>query len=153
MTSNVGASTIKKQKILGFSNSTNNGEDAYEKMKYNIMEELKQTFKPEFLNRIDDVIVFHQLNDENLKQIVELMLKNLLSRIKEMDVEIEVSDEAKALLLLKGYDPVYGARPLRRAIQKMLEDQLSEELLKGTIKAGSNVSITVADDKLVFNNA
>ena len=152
MTSNVGISTIKKQAVLGFATSTNEREDAYDKMKGNIMEELKRTFRPEFLNRVDDIIVFHQLEEEHLKQIVELMLKSLLGRIKEMNINIEVTDKAKSLLAEKGYDQAYGARPLRRAIQKMLEDQLSEEMLKGDIKPGSDVLIDAKDDKLVFNN-
>jgi ATP-dependent Clp protease ATP-binding subunit ClpC len=152
MTSNVGISTIRKQATLGFATSSNEKEDAYEKMKSNIMEELKKTFRPEFLNRVDDIIVFHQLQEDHLKQIVELMLKSLLGRIKEMDINIEVTDKAKALLVEKGYDQAYGARPLRRAIQKMLEDQLSEEMLKGDVKPGSDVLIDAEDDKLVFNS-
>lgn len=152
MTSNVGVSTIKKQAVLGFATSTNEREDAYEKMKGNVMEELKRTFRPEFLNRVDEIIVFHQLEEEHLKQIVELMLKSLLGRIREMNVSIDVTDKAKALLVEKGYDQAYGARPLRRAIQKMVEDQLSEEMLKGEIKPGSDVLIDAEDDKLVFRN-
>jgi ATP-dependent Clp protease ATP-binding subunit ClpC len=152
MTSNVGVSTIKKQAVLGFAASTNEREDAYEKMKSNVMEELKRTFRPEFLNRVDDIIVFHQLEEEHPKRIVELMLKSLLGRIKEMNINVKVTDKAKELLVEKGYDQVYGARPLRRAIQKMVEDQLSEEMLKGKIKPGSNVLIDAEDDKLVFRN-
>ncbi len=152
MTSNVGISTIKKQAVLGFATSTNEREDAYERMKGNIMEDLKRTFRPEFLNRVDDIIVFHQLEEEHLKQIVELMLKSLLGRIKEMNINIDVSDKAKVLLAEKGYDQAYGARPLRRAIQKMVEDQLSEEMLKGDIKPGSDILIDAEDEKLVFKS-
>ena len=152
MTSNVGVSTIKKQAVLGFATSTNERVDAYEKMKGNVLEDLKRTFRPEFLNRVDEIIVFHQLEQEHLEQIVELMLKSLLGRIKEMNINIEVTDKAKALLLEKGYDQAYGARPLRRAIQKMVEDQLSEEMLKGNIKPGSDVLVDAEDDKLVFKN-
>lgn len=150
MTSNVGVSTIKKQAVLGFATSTNEREDAYEKMKDNVLEELKRTFRPEFLNRVDEIIVFHQLEQENLEQIVELMLKSLLNRIKEMNINVEVNDKAKVLLVEKGYDQAYGARPLRRAIQKMVEDQLSEKMLKGDIKPGSDVLIDAEEDKLVF---
>ncbi|HWQ30900.1 MAG TPA: ATP-dependent Clp protease ATP-binding subunit [Negativicutes bacterium] len=150
MTSNVGVSTIRKQATLGFSTSTNEKEDNYEKMKGNIMEELKRTFRPEFLNRIDEIIVFHQLDEEHLKKIVELMLKSLLGRISEMNIKIDVTDKAKLLLVEKGYDQAYGARPLRRAIQKLVEDQLSEEMLKGDIKPGSEVTIDAEDGKLVF---
>lgn len=151
MTSNVGVSTIKKQGVLGFTASSSEKEDAYEKMKNNVMEELKRTFRPEFLNRIDEVIVFHQLDEAHLKQIVDLMLKSLIGRIQDMDIHIEVTDQAKQLLVKKGHDPVFGARPLRRAIQKLLEDQLSEEMLKGNIKPGESVTIDAEDENLVFN--
>lgn len=150
MTSNVGVSTIKRQKVMGFTPSANEKEEAYERMKENVMEELKRTFRPEFLNRIDDVIVFHQLEEEHLKKIVDLMLKSLKNRIKEMNIDIEVTDKAKSLLVSKGYDPVYGARPLRRAIQKMVEDKLSEEMLAGNIKAGSKVLLDSDGDQLIF---
>jgi ATP-dependent Clp protease ATP-binding subunit ClpC len=150
MTSNVGSHTIKKQKVLGFTASTGEKESVYEKMKDNVMEELRSSFRPEFLNRIDDIIVFHQLEEVHLKEIVEIMMKSLVKRIKEMNIEIEVSDEAKSLLMKKGFDPQYGARPLRRAITKMVEDQLSEEILKGNVKAGSKVQINVEEEKLVF---
>lgn len=152
MTSNVGVGTIRKQAVLGFSTSTNEREDAYEKMKGNVMDELKRTFRPEFLNRIDEIIVFHQLEEEHLKQIVELMLKSLFGRIREMNISIEVTDKAKLLLVEKGYDQAYGARPLRRAIQKLVEDQLSEEMLKGVIKSGSDVLIDTEEGNLVFKN-
>jgi ATP-dependent Clp protease ATP-binding subunit ClpC len=152
MTSNVGSHTIKKQKVLGFTASTGEKESVYEKMKDNVMEELRSSFRPEFLNRIDDIIVFHQLEEAHLKEIVEIMLKSLVKRIKEMNIEIEVSDEAKNLLMKKGFDPQYGARPLRRAITKMVEDQLSEEILKGNVKAGSKVQINVEEEKLVFKS-
>ncbi len=150
MTSNVGVSTIKKQGVLGFTASSNEKEDAYEKMKSNVMEELKRTFRPEFLNRIDEVIVFHQLDEAHLKQIVDLMLKSLIGRIQDMNIHIEVTDPAKELLVKKGHDPVFGARPLRRAIQKMVEDQLSEEMLKGNIKPGQNVLIDAEGENLIF---
>jgi ATP-dependent Clp protease ATP-binding subunit ClpC len=152
MTSNVGSHTIKKQKVLGFTASTGEKESVYEKMKDNVMEELRSSFRPEFLNRIDDIIVFHQLEEAHLKEIVEIMLKSLVKRIKEMNIEIQVSDEAKNLLMKKGFDPQYGARPLRRAITKMVEDQLSEEILKGNVKAGSKVQINVEEEKLVFKS-
>ena len=152
MTSNVGISTIRKQATMGFATSTNEREDAYDKMRDNVMEELRRTFRPEFLNRVDEIIVFHQLQEEHLKQIVELMLKSLLGRIREMNVNVDVTDDAKRLLVEKGYDQAYGARPLRRAIQKMVEDQLSEEMLKGEIKPGSDVLIDAEEDKLVFKS-
>lgn len=150
MTSNVGVGTIRKQAVLGFATSSNEREDAYEKMKENVLEELKKTFRPEFLNRVDEIIVFHQLQEEHLHKIVDLMLNSLLERIKEMNISVEVSDKAREFLVEKGYDQAYGARPLRRAIQKMVEDQLSEEMLKGGIKPGSEVLVDVEDDKLKF---
>ena len=152
MTSNVGVSTIRKQAVLGFATSSNEREDAYEKMKENVLEELKKTFRPEFLNRVDEIIVFHQLQEEHIRKIVDLMLKSLLVRIKEMNINLEITDKARAFLAEKGYDQAYGARPLRRAIQKMVEDQLSEEMLKGKIKPGSEVLVDVEDDKLIFRN-
>jgi ATP-dependent Clp protease ATP-binding subunit ClpC len=152
MTSNVGVSTIRKQAVLGFATSSDERKDAYEKMKENVLEELKRTFRPEFLNRIDEIIVFHQLQEEHLQKIADLMLKSLFERIKEMNFNIEVTDKAKAFLVEKGYDQAYGARPLRRAIQKLVEDQLSEEMLKGEIKPGSDILIDAGDEKLVFRN-
>lgn len=150
MTSNVGANTIRKQKVMGFTSASNEKEEAYEKMKENLLEELKKSFRPEFLNRVDDVIVFHQLEVEHLKSIVDLMLKSLIKRIEELDIKIEVTESTKELLVSKGFDMVYGARPLRRAIQKMLEDKLSEEMLAGKVKAGSKVVVDSDGEKLIF---
>ncbi|MBU5485001.1 ATP-dependent Clp protease ATP-binding subunit [Clostridium sp. MSJ-11] len=151
MTSNVGASTIKKQRTLGFSTSTNESESQYESMKNNIMEELKRSFRPEFLNRIDDIIVFHQLEEKHLQEIVRLMLKSVKERLKEQDIDISFDDKAEKLLAKEGFDPVFGARPLRRAITKTVEDKLSEEILRGNINRGEQVLVTVEDDKLIFN--
>lgn len=150
MTSNVGASTIKKQKVLGFTASANEKEDAYEKMRDNVLDELKKTFRPELLNRIDEVIVFHELQEEELLQIVNLMINTLSKRIKELEISIDITESAKELIAKKGYDPIYGARPLRRSIQKLLEDRLAEEMLKGNISTGSKVVVDVKDDELVF---
>jgi ATP-dependent Clp protease ATP-binding subunit ClpC len=150
MTSNAGATAIKKQKVLGFTSSANEKEDAYQRMKDNVMDELKRIFRPEFLNRLDEIIVFHELGEEHLKSIVDLMLKSLTDRIKEMNIHLDITDEAKKMLVKKGYDPVYGARPLRRAIQKIVEDQLSEEMLKGNIKPESSIIADTEDDKLIF---
>ncbi len=152
MTSNVGASTIKKQKSLGFSFASNEKEkeDEYDKMKENVMEELKRSFRPEFLNRIDDIIVFHQLEEKDLKSIVKLMLKDVSNRLKEQSINIIFNEEAEELLAKKGYDTTYGARPLRRAITKAVEDKLSEEILKGNVKVNDDVKVTVSEDNLVF---
>ncbi|KEI12308.1 Clp protease ClpX [Clostridium novyi B str. ATCC 27606] len=150
LTSNVGASTINKQNTLGFSNSEDKAEDEYERMKDNVMVELKRSFRPEFLNRIDDIIVFHTLNQEDLKEIVKLMLQEVSSRLKNKEIYIQFDEKAEKLLANKGFDTAYGARPLRRTITKTVEDKLSEEILKGVIKKGYHVNATVKDDKLVF---
>ncbi|HHZ00613.1 MAG TPA: ATP-dependent Clp protease ATP-binding subunit [Tissierellia bacterium] len=153
MTSNVGASTIKKQQTLGFStNASNEEKDEYEKMKENVLEELKRTFRPEFLNRIDEIIVFHSLNKNHVKEIVALMIKNLSKRLDEMNIHIKVDDKAIDLLADAGFDPVFGARPLQREIRRRIEDRLSEELLKGTIKKSDTIMITADDKELIFTN-
>lgn len=135
---------------MGFTSTSNEKEEVYERMKDNLLGELRKSFRPEFLNRVDDVIVFHQLEEEHLKSIVGLMLKALIKRIEELDIRIEVTENTKELLVKKGFDPVYGARPLRRAIQKMLEDKLSEEMLAGRVKAGSKVVVDSDGEKLIF---
>jgi len=152
MTSNVGAHTIKKQKTLGFAGGMEEEKNnAYEKMKDNVMEELRRTFRPEFLNRIDEVIVFHALEQEHINQIVELMIKDLEKRMKELNIKLEVSEKAKNLLGEKGFDQEYGARPLKRAITRMVEDELSEEMLKGSITKNDDILVDVENDKIVFN--
>src|SRR5690554_6244162 len=150
MTSNVGASTIKKQKTIGFSTAQDAGKEEYERMKENIMEELKRSFRPEFLNRIDDIIVFHSLSEENLTKITKLMLDEVGKRIAEREIYLTFSDETTAFMTKSGLDTTYGARPLRRAITKELEDTLSEEMLKGAIQKGDEVLVDVEDGKLVF---
>ena len=150
LTSNVGASRINKQNTLGFSRSEDEAEDEYEKMKDNVMEELKNSFRPEFLNRIDDIIVFHSLDEENLKQIVKLMLDEVSNRLKDKDIYIDFDDETEKLLVKKGIDVTYGARPLRRTITRIIEDKLSEEILKGVIKKGDKVYTTVENNELIF---
>ncbi len=151
MTSNVGAHTIRKQKTLGFTVSEDDlAKNEYEKMKENIMEELRRTFRPEFLNRIDDIIVFHALEREHIGEIVDLMLEDLRKRLQDLNINLEISNEAKVFIADKGFDAQFGARPLKRAIQKMVEDKLSEELLKGTIKSGSDVLVDLSGDKLVI---
>jgi len=151
MTSNVGASTIKKEATVGFV-AKNTEKDEYERMKERIMEEIKKTFRPEFVNRLDDIIVFHPLNEGHLKEIVTLMINNLIKRLAEQEVTVEVSDAAKELIIKEGYNPVFGARPLRRAIQKHIEDLLSEEMLKGTFKKGEKVLVDAQDEQIVVKN-
>ncbi|KZL93144.1 ATP-dependent Clp protease ATP-binding subunit [Clostridium magnum] len=153
MTSNVGASTIRKQKSMGFAALSDQDEkkNEYEKMRGNVMEELRRSFRPEFLNRIDDIVVFHQLEEEDLKQIVKLMLNTVAERLKEQNIEIEFTDEAQEVLTKKGFDLTYGARPLRRAITKTVEDKLSEEMLRGNVQKGDKVKVSVEDSELIFN--
>lgn len=139
MTSNVGASELKKSKFVGF--EIEESGYAYETMKSKVLEELKKAFRPEFINRIDETIVFHPLEEEHTKQIVKLMINQLKDRIGEQDLTFTMTDRAVEKIAEIGYDPEYGARPLRRAIQRNIEDLLSEELLKGTIKKGEEVKI------------
>ncbi|AIG24556.1 ATP-dependent Clp protease ATP-binding subunit [Brevibacillus laterosporus] len=146
MTSNVGASMIKKNSSLGF--TTNDSEKKYQDMKDKVMDELKRSFRPEFLNRIDEIIVFHSLEQEHIEKIVTLMTEDLRKRLVEQEIDFKLSEEAKKILAKEGFDPAYGARPLRRAIQRNIEDRLSEELLKGTITKGDTVQIDAEDGKL-----
>ena len=150
MTSNVGAHSIKKQKVIGFNNSISENSE-YEKMKENILEELKQKFKPEFLNRIDDTIVFHKLSDDDLDKIMDLMLTSIKNRLGKRNIYLNFEADSKKFLLNKGIDTNYGARPLRRIIIKEVEDRLSEEILQGNIKMGDKLKVNHLEDKLVFN--
>ena len=150
MTSNVGAHQIKKQKNIGFNNNNNNDETEYEKMKETILEELKQKFKPEFLNRIDDTIVFHKLSDEDLDKIMDLMLASIKQRLEGREIYLNFEDDSKKFLLNKGIDLDYGARPLRRLIIKEVEDRLSEEILQGNIQIGDRVKVNELENKLSF---
>ncbi|MGL5347090.1 MAG: ATP-dependent Clp protease ATP-binding subunit [Peptostreptococcaceae bacterium] len=153
MTSNVGATIISKQKTLGFSTKVDKEAEIkndYEKMKDKIMGELKQRFRPEFLNRIDDIIVFHSLTEDHISEIVKLMTKEVIQRLKNMNISLEMSEEAVRLIAKAGSDLEYGARPLKRAIQKELEDQLSEAILKGDVKKGDIVVAELEDNKIVF---
>jgi ATP-dependent Clp protease ATP-binding subunit ClpC len=147
MTSNIGARLITEPKRLGFSIAGNSITDSYEEMKNNVMGELKKTLRPEFINRVDEIIVFHPLTEENLKEIVSLMIDNLASRLKQNDITIEVTEAAKLFMVKKGFDPVYGARPLRRSIQNMIEDKLAEEMLEGKVKKGDKVIIDKDPEK------
>ncbi len=144
MTSNVGATFMKKTSV-GFGATSE--EDDYDAMKERIMDELKKTFRPEFLNRVDDQIVFHTLSEDHIRQIVDLMLDELNRRIEEYSLQVEVSDEVKGMLLKEGFDPSFGARPLRRVIQRRLEDGISEELLQGKIAPGDTVEVSAEDEE------
>jgi ATP-dependent Clp protease ATP-binding subunit ClpC len=150
MTSNVGASTLKKQKSLGFSINGDGTSSEYDKMKENIMDELRISFKPEFLNRIDDIIVFHSLEQGDLYKIVEIMLEVVKRRLKQLKININFNDETKKHLAKAGLNTNYGARPLRREITKAVEDVLSEEILRGNINKGDNVNVTMKNGELIF---
>jgi len=151
MTSNVGASALKTNKYVGF--SVNDDKKDYQDMKGKVMEELKKAFRPEFLNRIDETIVFHSLEKKHIKEIVHLLAKSLVKRLKEQDIELELTETAIEKIAEEGIDLEYGARPLRRAIQKQVEDRLSEELLKGTIEKGQKVVFDVKDGEYVVKTA
>ncbi|MBQ8148394.1 MAG: ATP-dependent Clp protease ATP-binding subunit [Lachnospiraceae bacterium] len=150
MTSNAGAGRIMEPKQLGF-NSAADAERDHEKMKEGVMEEVKRIFKPEFVNRIDDIIVFHALQENEIHQIIDLLLKQLSKRVKEqMNITLKYDVHLKEYIFKKGYDKKYGARPLRRAIQSQVEDGLAEAILEGTVKNGDVVRISVRKDKLYF---
>ncbi|ATY12027.1 ATP-dependent Clp protease ATP-binding subunit [Amycolatopsis sp. AA4] len=141
-TSNLGTSDISKSVSLGFSSGADST-NRYEKMKQKVNEEMKKHFRPEFLNRIDDIIVFHQLNQEQIIQMVDLMIGRVETQLKAKDMEIELTEKAKALLAKRGFDPVLGARPLRRTIQREIEDQLSEKILFGEVEPGQIIVVDV----------
>ncbi len=148
MTSNVGANLIRKTGSLGF--KTQKEEVSYQEMKDKLLEEVKHTFKPEFLNRIDDIIVFRQLIKEDLYRIIDIEVGHVISRLKEQNISLEVTPEAKELLIDKGFDPVFGARPLKRTIQRFLEDPLASEIISKNFKNGSVVKVVRRREELVF---
>jgi ATP-dependent Clp protease ATP-binding subunit ClpC len=154
MTSNIGAELIRRDTTLGFATKTDETktqQQAYERMKDKVLGEVKKTFRPEFLNRIDGIVVFHALTKEHIRQIVDLMLRNVAKSLEEKGVKLEVTDAAKDHLGEKGYDQVFGARPLRRVIQDKIEDELSDQLLRGLFQAGDTVKVDCKDDEIVVN--
>ncbi len=148
MTSNIGARDIAKATPLGFSKGSKNIN--YQDMKDRLISDLKKTFRPELLNRLDDIIVFHQLSEEHILKIVDLMFSRLQRQLQERGIELEITNASRKFLAVKGYDPAYGARPLRRAIQRWIEDPLSEELIKGTYKPGQTIMVNIKDEKAHF---
>jgi ATP-dependent Clp protease ATP-binding subunit ClpC len=140
-TSNLGTSDISKPVGLGFTQS--GGDNNYERMKQKVNDELKKHFRPEFLNRIDDIIVFHQLTRDEIIRMVDLMITRVANQLKSKDMALELTDKAKALLAKRGFDPVLGARPLRRTIQREIEDQLSEKILFEEVGPGQVVTVDV----------
>src|SRR6266853_797039 len=149
MTSNVGSDTINKQSTMGFSPIRD--EDSYEKMRDKIMDEAKKTFRPEFLNRLDDIIVFRALTKPDLIQILDLEIIKVMQRLKARNIILQLDEKAKDLLVSKGHDPQYGARPMRRAVERSLEDPLAEEILKGIFHDGDPILVTAENDRLVFS--
>ena len=145
MTSNVGAETIKRQSTMGFSPISD--EHSYEKMKEKIMDEAKRVFRPEFLNRLDDVIVFRSLTKPDLLEILDLEVTKVMERLKGKQIHLALDQTAKDFLVEKGYDPTYGARPMRRAVERFLEDPLAEEILKGSLHPNEPIAVTLADGK------
>ncbi len=150
MTSNVGASMITTTSKLGFSVADDEQKDKYEHLKDTVMEEMKKSFRPEFLNRIDDIIVFAHLSKPEIRQIVDLMLNDLFKRLESQNLTIEVTEEVKDYLGEAGYSEAYGARPLRRLIQKRIEDGLAEEILSGKYKEGNKIVLKLKDEKITF---
>ena len=148
MTSNVGAESAKRSKAIGFNNSE--GDIDYEKMRELIMDEAKKTFRPEFINRLDDLIVFRALDKENLMVILELEIKKVIERLEKREISLVLDKKARELLVEKGHDPEYGARPMRRAVERYLEDPLAEEILRGNLIDGEPVSVSADDGKLTF---
>jgi ATP-dependent Clp protease ATP-binding subunit ClpC len=143
MTSNAGVELIKRESAIGFAVQKNkdNAENTYQLMKDKVMNEVKKTFRPEFLNRLDEIIVFHELSKENLNRVIDLMLIDLQKRLAEHELKLEITEEAKSWLAETGYNPVYGARPLRRAIEQHLENKLAGKMLRGEFKAGDTITV------------
>ena len=147
MTSNIGSDLIRQDRTLGFTKSTDNDKAAdYERMKSNVLEEIKRFFKPEFLNRIDGTVVFHALSKEHMNQIVDLRLQEVSGELIEKGINFEISDSAKDWLTTNGYDPLFGARPVRRLIQDTIEDKLSDAILGGTLNPGDTAFVDINDD-------
>ena len=151
MTSNLGAKEILGNvgSKLGFGVDTDNKATEKERIEKKVMDEVKKAFKPEFLNRIDEIIVFDRLSEDNIKDIAHLLMNSLKERLKENEIEVNFSDEAIAQIAKEGFDPVYGARPLRRAIQSRIEDMLSEEIIDGNVKSGDKITVDFQNEKFV----
>jgi ATP-dependent Clp protease ATP-binding subunit ClpC len=153
MTSNVGVELIKREVSLGFATKRDEArahKQSYEDMKEKVMAEVKKTFRPEFLNRLDDIVVFHELTAEQLRNIVDLMAKDLQERLAERKLGVELTEKAKSWLAKAGYDPLYGARPLRRAIERYVENPLSTKVLQGEFKEGDTIKVDLKGDALTF---
>lgn len=149
MTSNLGATALRDEKSVGF--GAQKVQQDYKAMRSRILEELKKSFRPEFINRIDEVVVFHSLTKPELHQIVKIMAKNVLKRLHDQNIDVKITPAAIDVIAKAGFDPEYGARPIRRAIQQQVEDRLSEELLSGHIKVGESVTIGARKGEITVN--
>ena len=149
MTSNAGAHVIGNGRAMGFGADQGGEVRNYEAMKESVMKEVKEIFRPEFINRVDELIVFHSLNEEEIRRITDLMLKQVADRLKEQEIPLTWDKKVTEKLAKDGYDPKFGARPLRRLIQRTVEDTMSEELLKGNIQLGQEIRLTVKGDEIV----
>ena len=153
MTSNIGARLITDKTTLGFTDNRSTEESKqkdYENTKKDVMSELKKQFRPEFINRIDEIIVFHKLNEDDIKQIIDIMLKQVIDRLKQQDYNVEFDDKVKEYISKKGVDINYGARPLKRAIQSYIEDKVAEAILDGVIVPNKKVKISVDNDNIII---
>jgi ATP-dependent Clp protease ATP-binding subunit ClpC len=151
MTSNIGAEILRKQGALGF--KAQKEELDYQTMKERLLDEVKRTFKPEFLNRVDDIVVFRSLTKEDLYRIIDIEIGELEKRLHDQEITLELAKEAKEFIIERGFDQVFGARPLKRTIQRFLEDPLAEDIISGRIKKGSFVKVVSKVDHLVFEQA
>jgi ATP-dependent Clp protease ATP-binding subunit ClpC len=154
MTSNLGSDLIRRETAIGFSINTDEArgeQQAYERMKEKVLDEVKRFFRPEFLNRIDATVVFHALTKDHLLSIVDLMLGMVALQLEEKGIKLETTPEARQLLADEGYDPNFGARPLRRVIQNQVEDRLSDEILSGRIQSGETAVIDVEEGKIAIH--
>jgi ATP-dependent Clp protease ATP-binding subunit ClpC len=153
MTSNAGAELIKRESQIGFAarkDEEKTQKQSYDDMKKKVMTEIQKAFRPEFLNRLDEIIVFHELTEEQLRSIVDLMITDLESRLAERQLGIELTEKAKSWLAKEGYDPVYGARPLRRVIERYVENPLSSQVLRGELQEGDIVKVDLGKNGLTF---
>jgi ATP-dependent Clp protease ATP-binding subunit ClpC len=148
MTSNIGTADIKRSDGIGFTKV--DPAVSYEKMKDRLMEEVKKLFNPEFLNRIDEIVVFRQLTRDDMKKIVDILVTELEERLDDKKMVLEIDESGKELLVEEGFDPQFGARPIKRTIRRLIEDPLSEEILKGNIKEGKHIKLVRSGDKLEF---
>ncbi|MBE6038928.1 MAG: ATP-dependent Clp protease ATP-binding subunit, partial [Anaerofustis stercorihominis] len=156
MTSNIGASLIRKSsRPLGFINESEEKQAAneYESMKETVLTQLRNSFRPEFLNRIDETLVFHSLNKDDIDKIIDVLLKQFITRCEGINIKISYTDNLKKLIAAKGTNLEYGARPLKRTIQNLIEDSMSEEMLKGNIAEGDSVIIDADEEKVIFKQA